>query len=259
VILAKNSTVLFVAIALVILAPSLVGQSLLLRNPGDVDRRHDFFANFPPKFIAAFKKFGEMDWKQRSSLYVSSTGFMFGAAGTKAGIPQSALMDLVSAANPTPADITLMESLHLEEQFAARKSALEKLLAEAQADAHLSRISREYTEVGEHSGWPKDKERIADSRWAEYRRQFDDLGLSEGIVRTDDHPAALFFISHAEGLSVAGSSCGYAFSKSPLEPVSEHPLEELARLRQTNSNSGVASVYRAMGDGWYTFYEIDWR
>jgi hypothetical protein len=257
--LAKNSTVLVVAIALVIFAPSLLSQSLLLRNPSDVDRRHDFFAKFPPKFIAAFKKFGEMDLKQRNSLYVDSTGFMFGAAGTKAGIPQPALMDLVRAANPTPADIALMESLHLEEQFTAKKSGLKKLLVQAQADAHLFRISREYTEVGEHSGWPKDKERISDSRWAEYRRQFDDLGFSEGVVRTDDHPEAVFFISHAEGLCVAGSSCGYAFSKSPLEPVSDHPLEELARLAKTNPSSGGASVYRAMGDGWYTFYEMDWR
>ena len=140
-----------------IFAPSLLGQSLLLRNPSDVDRRHDFFAKFPPKFIAAFRKFGEKDLKQRNSLYVDSTGFMFGAAGTKAGIPQPALMDLVRAANPTPADIALMESLHLEEQFTAKKSGLEKLLIEAQADAHLFRISRDYTEVGEHSGWPKDK------------------------------------------------------------------------------------------------------
>jgi hypothetical protein len=257
--LAKHSTACVVTIALVIFVPSVLAQSLLMRNPSDVDRRHDFFAKFPPKFIAAFKKFGEMDFKQRSSLYVGYTDFMFGAAGAKAGIPESALMNLVSAANPTSADIALMESLHLEEHFAARKAGLEKLLAQAQADAHLSRISREYTEVGEHSGWPKNKERISDSRWADYRRQFDALGLSEGIVRTDDHSGAVFFISHTEGLCVAGSSCGYAFSKSPLEPVNDHALDELARLAKANRSSGGASVYRAMGNGWYTFYEMDWR
>ncbi len=246
-------------IILMLYAHWSLGQNVPLRPPTDVDRRHEFFQRFPAKFISAFKKFGEMDWKQHNNLYESSTGFMFGAAGAKASIPESAIMDLVRAANPTPDDIELMKSMQLEEQFETKRRALEELLKLSEQDSHLFRISPEYTSAGERSNWPKDKERISQSRWSDYKRRFQQLGLAEGIVKTYDHPDAVFFIVHSEGLCVAGASCGYVYSKSTMGPTSDRPLEKLDELVKANAKDGHATVYHAKGDGWYVFYELDWR
>jgi len=253
---------LYVKILVAVLAfsaQSTPGQNLLLRPATDVDRRHEFFQKFPAKFISAFRKFGEMDFKKHNSLYEGYTGYIFGAAGAKAGIPESTIMDLVRAANPTRDDIELMKSMRLERQFESKRHALEELLALSKQDSHLFRISPTYTAVGERANWPKDKERISDSRWSDYKSRFEKLGIAEGIVKTYDHPDAVFFIVHAEGLSVAGSSCGYVYSKSALEPTSDQPLAKLEELAKTNAKNGNASVYSAKGNGWYVFYEMDWR
>jgi hypothetical protein len=254
---AQPTKVLIILLALA--AHSALGQNLLLRPSTDVDRRHEFFKKFPTKFITAFKKFGEMDFKQHSSLYEGYTGFMFGAVGAKAGIAESSIMDLVRAANPTQDDVELMKSMRLEEQFELKKHALEELLSLSEQDSHLFRISLEYTAVGERANWPKGKERISDSRWSDYKRRFKKLGVTEGIVRTYEYPDATFFVVHAEGLCVAGCSCGYVHSKTAMRPTSDHAPAELEQRAKANAKEGGASVYSAKGNGWYVFYEMDWR
>jgi len=231
---------------------------MLMLRPTQVDRRHDYFKKFPEKFIKAFRKYGECDFKQHSCIYTASTGYIFGAAGAKAGLPNEAIFGLVRAATPTPDDITLMKSLNLKATFATKGKDLDEVLTMANEDSHLARISNEYTEVGEHSNWPKDKEQISESRWKSYKDRFKDIGLSDGIVRNADYPDAVFLIVHSEGLSVAGASCGYVYSTKALTPLSEDPTAELTKLARNNPKSGGVSVFQPLGDSWYLFYELDW-
>lgn len=240
------------------LSPKLVAQSMILRQPTQVDRRNDYFRQFPEKFIKAFRKYGEYDFKQHSCIYTASTGYIFGAAGAKAGFPNDAIFGLARVAIPAPDDITLMKSLNLKATFAAKRKELDELLTMANEDSHLARISNEYTEVGEHSNWPKDKERISESRWKSYKDRFKDIGLSEGIVRNADYPDAVFFIVHSEGLSVAGAGCGYVYSTKALTPLSEDPIAELNKLARDNPKSSCVSVFQPLGGNWYLFYELDW-
>jgi hypothetical protein len=220
-------------------------------------RRHEVLAKLPSRLGSLWRKYGEWDYKQSNSAYEPATKFNFGATGSAAGLSQQDLMALRRVALPTLDDVTMMKRLDLAHVFKRNRKQLEGLRDMAVEDAHLARIAADYTSLMEGSMWPTNRQKISDQRWSRYKEAFKSVGLQEGLVRGTNSPGVITFIFHAEGLCVAGSSCGFVFSKKKLEPLTNDPattLNDLVRNRQ----SSIVTVYERLDANWYSFYELDW-
>ena len=224
-----------------------------------IERRREALDQLPKELRAKWKKFGEWDYKQFDHIYKDFTAYNFGATGSAAGLSSEQLHTLLRIANPTPHDITYMGSLELKNSFAKRKAGLEVLLQMLAADAHLNRVSREFTSVVDSANWPKGKDHLPKSRLQDYRKRFDALGLREGVIRTKDFADAVFFVVDAEGLCVAGASCGYIHSPTALPDVGSDPVTALGQFARENPKSGGKMVFEKLDDEWFAFYEIDWQ
>jgi hypothetical protein len=205
-----------------------------------------------------WRKYGPWDYKVQATKFKPFTLYNFGATGAAAGLPQNALEALAGEAGPTTNDLAPLDQPNLAEQFEVNAEALETLRKMAEADADLSRIARDFTWLTDKSNWPRDDVGITPARWAEYRALFDKVHLQDGVVRTEDFPDAIFFVSKAKGLCVAGSSAGYVYSARALSPLTRSPASALDAEARRRANEGFAYVFRHLKENWYAFYEIDW-
>ncbi len=75
-------------------------------------------------------------------------------------------------------------------------------------------------------------------------RYLKELSLSEGIVRSEDFPNAIFFVLRARGLCTGGSSSGIFTQQHASHPLSNRPPKRwmqkrgniLRRTARTSSN-----------------------
>ncbi|PYL67861.1 MAG: hypothetical protein DMF28_08100 [Verrucomicrobia bacterium] len=155
--------------------------------------------------------------------------------------------DLVMAdlRQPFPTDA------ELRERFTQLRRDFEKLVTMAQEDNEVIRIAPDFTWTTSNMGWPRPQSELGFTleRWNEYRRLFQILGLEAGILRPCDHPNAIYLIVQTKGLSVAGSSKGYAYSEIPLEPHCES-------LDQDRGSTETGICFKPLGGKWYLY--LDW-
>ncbi len=104
-----------------------------------------------------------------------------------------------------PSDVSM------EKRFAGHESDFEQLLEMSKADSQVPRIP---AETQNHGAGPSEKV-LTEQRWQTYKSLFQKTGLSGGIDRSPDYPAATFFIASYSGIGIKG----YVYSDVPLSPL----------------------------------------
>ena len=212
----------------------------------------------PAELYSKWKKYGLWDYKQQGSKYRDFTLFNFGATGNAAGISQNALIELSNSSKPQEADVAALDvGTDLQDRFAANRAEFEQLRTMADADSHLVRVAPEFTFLDSSSKWPREDVGINEVRWNEYRGLFKKLEISEGLVRNDDFPKAVFFVVKSKGLCTGGTSAGYVHSATKLGPTVKNVAEALKSEAQNDRKKHQAVVFKPLTENWYTFYEVD--
>jgi hypothetical protein len=214
--------------------------------------------SIPPTLYEKWRKYGWWDYKQQGFRYRDFTQFNFGATGGTAGLEEKSLNALVQSAKPTREDVKSLDYPELQNNFTRDAEGLDRLRTMAEQDAHLVRIAADFTLLDTSSKWPRENIGFSEARWSEYRSAFKKLSLSEGIVRTEDFPGAIFFITRVKGLCTGGSSAGYVYSSVPLTPTAKSPQDDLDAEARKNPSRHYAYVFKPLKTNWYAFYEIDW-
>jgi hypothetical protein len=133
----------------------------------------------------------------------------------------------------------------LLKNFRDHKAEFEQLLQMFHADKRLSRVARDFTrpanptEVG-----------ITEERLREYRKLFDVLGLSAGIEGYGEKES-VFFLASTQGLSVSGSSKGYAYLATPPELI----VDQLDGYKPPDGKS--FSAFRRIEGNWYLHFDYE--
>lgn len=150
------------------------------------------------------------------------------------------VLALSGCSNDThPTDAVMLKN------FAKHEAEFEELLAMLRADRKLERVDDNWTR-------PTDPSTIgvAPERIAEYRQRFAALGIPRGFDAFHD-PERFTFIATAFGLSVGGSSKGYAY----LDPTPDLIVEDLDHYHSDDGRSFTA--YRRIHGNWYLFFEYE--
>jgi len=212
----------------------------------------------PPALYEKWRKYGQWDYKQQGFQYRDSTQFNFGATGGAAGLDEKSLIALAQSAKPTRDDVRSLDYPELQGNFLRDAEGLDGLRKMAEQDAHVIRIAVDFTLLDADSKWPRENVGFSEARWSEYRSAFKKLSLSEGMVRTEDFPGAIFFITRVKGLCTGGSSAGYVYSTVPLTPTAKSPQDDLDVEARKNPSRHYAYVFKPLKANWYAFYQIDW-
>lgn len=212
----------------------------------------------PPALYEKWRKYGQWDYKQQGFQYRDFTLFNFGATGSSAGFDEKSLAALAQSSEPTREDVRNLDYPELQSNFLRDAEELERLRTMAVQDVHLIRIAADFTWLDKDTKWPRENVGFSEARWSEYRSAFKKLSLSEGIVRTEDFPDAIFFIARVKGLCTGGSSAGYVFSTTPLTSTARSPQDDLDAEARKNPSRHYAYVFKPLKTNWYAFYEIDW-
>lgn len=214
--------------------------------------------HIPLSLYEKWRKYGPWDYKEQGFKYRAFTLFNFGAAGGAAGLNQAELQALARASRPTPKDLRNLGKLDLEANFNRNASAFKTLREMVQHDARLIRIANDFTWLDNSTKWPRKDIGVSPARWKDYRLLFQKLSLSEGIVRTQDFPGAIFMIARARGLCTGGSSAGYVYSTEALTPTTKSPVKTLDADARRNPDKHYSYVFKPIKADWYAFYEVDW-
>lgn len=208
--------------------------------------------------IKQLRKFGPFDYKQQSSKYRDFTLFNLGAAGAAAGIPQDELISLSRSSKPTQDEVSELDQPALSENFVRDATELERLRAMVQVDSKLTRIAPDFTWLNNNTKWPREDVGISEGRWNDYRSLFTRLSLSEGVLKSEDFPEAVFFIVTAKGLCTGGTSSGYVYSTRKLNVATKSIDATLREESRKDPAKHYAYAFRALKGNWYSFYEVDW-
>ena len=212
----------------------------------------------PPALYEKWRKYGQWDYKQQGFQYRDYTQFNFGATGGAAGLDEKSLTALAQSAKPTRDDVRTLDYPQLQGNFLRDAEELDRLRTMAEQDVHLIRIAADFTWLDTDTRWPRDNVGFSEARWGEYRSAFKKLSLSEGIVRTEDFPGAIFFVTRVKGLCTGGSSAGYVYSTAPLTPTAKSPQDGLDTEARKSPSRHYAYVFKSLKANRYAFYQIDW-
>jgi len=209
----------------------------------------------PKALRQQWRKFGLWDYKQTDSKY---RDFNFGATGAAAKVSEQQLLAWESASQPTPDDLDFITRVELDSKFATYRRQLEEVRAMVEVDHTVVRIAPDFTWLEGDTKWPRADIGFSKERWKEYRDLFRAVGLQEGVLRSAQHPGAIFFIVHARGIVTGGASVGYVYSESHLSPLTESPRKDLDAIARASAKKGFAIAFRKLGEKWYAFYQLDW-
>jgi hypothetical protein len=112
---------------------------------------------------------------------------------------QDSLLALVQVFKPNPADLQSLVNPDLEPNFKQHVDEFEILLKMAEQDSRVNRIAADFTWLATSNKWPREDLGFSNARWDEYRAHFKSLSLTDGIVRTQDFPQAIFFLARSNG------------------------------------------------------------
>jgi hypothetical protein len=161
---------------------------------------------------------------------------------------QSAFKNLVLAdlRRPFPTDADLSHRL------ADHRKDFEQLVAMAKTDKELLRIAPDFTWTSRSVAWPRPASELGFTveRWDEYRRLFHTLGLEAGVLRPWDHRDAVYLLVQTKGLVTGGSTKGYAFSETPLDPQCES-------LDKPEAVAHPEICFKPLGGNWYLYLQQD--
>jgi hypothetical protein len=138
-----------------------------------------------------------------------------------------------------PSDETLLK------EFQTHKAEFNQLLQMFLSDKRLGRVAYNFTrpenpsEIG-----------ISQQRLQEYRELFDELNLSAGIEGYDEKDVVWFHAS-SQGLSVTGSSKGFAYITKPPQLI----VGSLDGFRSRDGRSFTA--FRHIEGNWYLYFDYE--
>jgi hypothetical protein len=130
-------------------------------------------------------------------------------------------------------------------EFQSHKAQFQQLLEMFQTDKDLGRVAYDFTRPAE-----PEKLGITQERLKQYRALFTELKLSAGI---EGYPPkdSVMFIRSTQGLSVSGSSKGFAFLlKQPELLVND--LDEYKAKQQRSF-----TAFRHIEGNWYLYYDFE--
>ena len=145
-----------------------------------------------------------------------------------------------------PSDATLIEN------FRMHREEFEQLRTMFLADRKLGRIAPTFTRSASFfSGAPEPEgPQGTENRLMHYRELFRQTGLNAGIEGYDDKQQILFHAS-TRGLSISGSTKGYAYQISQPEPL----VNDLDVYWSSDGRSFTA--YRHLDDHWYLYFQFE--
>ena len=132
----------------------------------------------------------------------------------------------------------------MERRFATHESDFEQLLEMSKADSQVTRIKAETRDQG--PGRPEKV--LTEQRWQAYRSLFQKTGLSGGIDRSPDYPAATFFIASYSGIGIKG----YVHSDIPLSPLVASLDGKLPP--EVGSTGHGIFAFKHLKANWYLYY-----
>ena len=140
--------------------------------------------------------------------------------------------------------------------FQKNEATFRTLVQMSNEDSNVSRIAYDFTRLETNWNWPRTDSQLGFSkkRWDQYRALFSKLNLPSGLYRgTNAELAVVFLAASSKGMTLRGSSKGYAFCEHPLSPLhdslDQHPFDP-----RNPEKHGVA--FRRIKEHWYLFY--DW-
>jgi hypothetical protein len=162
--------------------------------------------------------------------------------------PESAFKDriLANLRRPFPTDADLSH------RIAEHRKDFEQLVAMAKTDKELLRIAADFTWTTSSVAWPRPASELGFTRqrWDEYRRLFQTLGLEAGVLRPWDHRDAVYLLVQSKGLVTGGSTKGYAYSETTLEPQCES-------LDKPEAVVHTEICFKPLGGNWYLYLQQD--
>jgi hypothetical protein len=138
-----------------------------------------------------------------------------------------------------PSDESLIKN------FEKNQSAFNELVGMIREDKELERVDDNWTRPDSPASIGISSERIA-----KYRQIFNELKIPRGFY-SFMNPTRIEFIASASGLSVSGSSKGYAF----LENKPDLVVEDLDNYHSPDGRSFTA--YRQLSGNWYLVYDFE--
>lgn len=133
----------------------------------------------------------------------------------------------------------------LLQRFRTHRQEFEQLLHMYQVDKGLGRVAPGFTRPANPAEVGVTKERID-----EYRRLFIVLGLSAGIEGYGERDTVFFYAS-TQGLSVSGSSKGFAYLTKPPALM----VDQLDGYRSPDGRS--FSAFRHIEGNWYLHFDFE--
>jgi hypothetical protein len=146
----------------------------------------------------------------------------------------------------------------LRDVFLAHREAFETLATMSKSDGNITRIASDFTWLAANSKWPRDEIGFSQERWAAYKDLFTELGLTEGLLRSEDEPGKTYIIATARGLCTSGNSEGYVYADVAPAPESDDLPAALYREASAHADRHEATVYQHLDGNWYLFYRADW-
>jgi hypothetical protein len=145
----------------------------------------------------------------------------------------------------------------LIENFQSHKAEFNHLLQMFQEDKSLGRVAFDFTRTSnffekckEPNSWNGKEIEVSNERLDEYRKLFNNLGLSTGIEGYCEKQIITFPAS-TKGLSVTGSSKGYAY----LEKTPKTLIDNLDNYWSEDKKSFTA--YRRIEGNWYLYFDYE--
>ncbi|CAN5684851.1 hypothetical protein BH24ACI3_BH24ACI3_00520 [soil metagenome] len=145
----------------------------------------------------------------------------------------------------------------MKENFAVHRAEFEELLKMFKEDRSLGRVGAGFTRTASFfeeckgpDAWNGKEIEVSQERIVEYQNLFVILGLPNGIEGYCEKENVSFYAS-SKGLSVSGSSKGYAYLEKP--PVLL--VDDLDSYWSEDSRSFTA--YRHIDGNWYLYFDYE--
>ena len=145
----------------------------------------------------------------------------------------------------------------LIQNYQSHKVEFNQLLQMFQEDKSLGRVALDFTRTSnffekckESNSWNGKEIEVGSERLFEYRKLFNSLGLSAGIEGYCEKDI-IEFIASTRGLSVTGSSKGYAYLQKPPKTL----VDNLDNYWSEDKKSFTA--YRHVEGNWYLYFDYE--
>ena len=129
--------------------------------------------------------------------------------------------------------------------FQSHKAQFNQLLQMFLEDKKLGRVAYDFTRPANPS-----EIGISNQRIQEYRKLFDELNLTAGIEGYEEKDL-VWFHSSTQGLSISGSSKGFAYVLKPPPLI----VDTLDGYRSKDGKSFTA--FRHIEGNWYLYYDFE--